>query len=484
MAGRTAVKQWCNGDAETVMRIGRRVACGISAFGLVVLSSGIAAAQTVTGSAGSAATRMAQAAPGPLPRIAAPRTQGRGTLAEATTGRAFRPRGFNYTRLAEAPSGWFHATFEPGLYDAARAERTLAQLQHDGYTVVRVFIDSGSVPDAQAGRPHGLGHGVGDHGVGSGPYLDNVADFVLRAAAHRVYVLPVLGIFPQNEYYYGLVGNVDSARLNIESANLMYMHDGHIRAKETYVREFLTAIRSRLGSALMSTLLGLQFDNEATWRTDLRPFSRYAGTVTPANGVVYDMSKPADRQQAADASIVEYANRLTATARAVDPQLLTTMGMFTHRIVGRSGPDGMRHHCQANCGDPDTWRYPARPAVLSTHSHLDFLDLHVYPRLPYGTAYSLDEDLASSEWSAVKGIVLMGETGAYRDSFGGSVTEAAYAMRNHQVETCRRGFAGWLFWTWDTDDNDDQRRFFTASEAGGAINGQLAPVVRPDPCRS
>lgn len=465
------------------MRTGRRTAFGISVLGLLVLSTGVAAAQTVSGSAGSGPAQIVQAAPAPLPRIAAPRTKGRGTLVESSTGKAFRPRGFNYARLAESSSGWFHSTFEPGLYDAARAERTLGQLQHDGYTLVRVFIDSGSIPDAKAGHAHGLGRGVGDRSVGYGPYLDNVADFMRRAAIHRVYVLPVLGIFPQNEYYYGLVGSVDSAQLNIESVNLMYMHEGHVKAKETYVREFVTAIRDRLGSGLMSTLLGLQFDNEATWRTDLRPFSRHTGTVRPANGIVYDMSKPADRQQAADASIVEYANRMTAAARAVDPQLLTTIGMFTHRAVDRDGPDGMQHSCSADCGHPDLWRYPVRPAVLTAYSRLDFLDLHVYPRLPYSKTYSLLDDLASSEWDDVQGIVLMGETGAYRDSFDGSVTQAANAMREHQVDSCRQGFSGWLFWTWDTSENDDQRRFFSASESGGAINGQLAPIVRPDPCR-
>jgi hypothetical protein len=473
------------------MKTARRVAWGTSVLlGVLLLPAGLAAALTRAdaGTAGTAAPAVsapavsAQAV-GPMPRIAAPRTKARGTLVESSTGRAFRPRGVNYVRLAEAPSGWFHSTFEPGLYDAARSERTLAQLQHDGYTLTRVFIDGGSIPDAQAGRPHGLGHGVGDRSPGQAPYLDNVADFMRRAANHRVYVLPVLGIFPQNEYYYDLVGKVDSTALNIDSTNLLYMHDGHIKAKEAYVRMFLTAIRDRLGVALMSTMLGLQLDNEATWQTDARPFSRHSGTVKPANGIVYNMSKPADRQQAADASIVEYANRLTAVVRSVDPQLLTTIGMFTHRIVGRSGPDGMAHFCQNDCGHPDLWRYPVRPAVLSAYSDLDFLDLHVYPRLPYGTAYSLDDDLASSEWSAVKGIVLMGETGAYREAYDGSVTRAAYAMRDQQIATCTRGFSGWLFWTWDTAENADQRRFFSVAEAGGAINGQLAPIVRPDPCR-
>ena len=94
------------------MRRSRRIALGVSALGFLALSTGVAAAQTMTG---SGAEQTAQAVAGPLPRIAAPRTQGLGTLVDSSTGRAFRPRGFNYTRLAESPSGWFHATFEPPL---------------------------------------------------------------------------------------------------------------------------------------------------------------------------------------------------------------------------------------------------------------------------------------------------------------------------------------------------------------------------------
>jgi hypothetical protein len=38
--------------------------------------------------------------------------------------------------------------------------------------------------------------------------------------------------------------------------------------------------------------------------------------------------------------------------------------------------------------------------------------------------------------------------------------------------------------TWDTFENPlGTPPLFTLSQNSGAINGQLAPIVRPDPCR-
>jgi hypothetical protein len=74
--------------------------------------------------------------------------------------------------------------------------------------------------------------------------------------------------------------------------------------------------------------------------------------------------------------------------------------------------------------------------------------------------------------------------GAIKSVYGNDITRAAYAMRDLQKATCAPGAQGWLFWTWDTKENlADQRLFFHLTDSRGAINGQLAPIVRPDPCR-
>jgi hypothetical protein len=95
----------------------------------------------------------------------------------------------------------------------------------------------------------------------------------------------------------------------------------------------------------------------------------------------------------------------------------------------------------------------ARPAVLIQYSTLDFLDVHVYPSQANAAAY-LKTDMASEEWAVVKQFmakkpVLMGEFGAFQQSFP-SVVQAAGTMRDIQIQSCQTyGFVGWLFWTWD-----------------------------------
>jgi len=104
------------------------------------------------------------------------------------------------------------------------------------------------------------------------------------------------------------------------------------------------------------------------------------------------------------------------------------------------------------------------------------IDLHVYPRL-----YDTNGELASFEIPASRQKpLLLGEFGANRQKFGQNITQAALAMRDFQVLTCRSyGFAGWLLWTWDTTE---QPELYNALDTNGAINGVLAPIVRPDPC--
>jgi hypothetical protein len=435
----------------------------------------------------------AAAATEPLPRIVSPvtpvpRPAGFRQLMDSETNRPFVPRGANYVRLSPAATGgYFVSTFEPGHYDPARAEAMLDQLQRNGYNVVRTFIDHGSIPDAKAGSPHGLGRGENDWGAVYGPYMDNVADFVRRAAQHRVHVLPSLDLFPQNAHYYvDLVGPIDPHALNVSGSNLAYLHMGHLRAKQAYLRAFVTELRDRIGARLMPTLLAVQVANEATYYTTERPFSRHSGTFRGPDGITYDMSVPAQRQQAGDAHMVAYANLAVSAVHEVDPQLMVTMGMFSHRIVKKRGPDGFALSCATDCDANDArYWYPARLPILSLYSDLSFLDLHLYPHAmgPDGETWTLDADLASAEWPQARGVVILGEFGALRQAFGDDVNAAAQAMRSLQVDTCARGVSGWLFWTWDTDDDPTQRQFFTASDSSGTINHVLAPAKRPDPCK-
>lgn len=416
----------------------------------------------------------------PLPRIAVGDDEER-SLVVAETGETFVPRGNNYVRLAPIDDRHFHSTFEPGLYDAERADAALAYMHDSGYNVVRVFLDPGHPQHSAEGRPHGLGHGDDDDSVGNAAYLDNVADFIIKAATHGVYVLPAMDYYPFNAHYAQIQEESAPPQPNIEGWNAFYMQRSWINAKAAYLTNFLTEIQQRVGESLMTTLLAVQTDNEATYEANRKPFSLTSGEVTSSDGQTYNLSDPASRQALGDNSMVEYANSLVAAVHEDFPDMLVTAGMFTYAAVGKA-PDGFSVHCDAG-GDPQAcqdrdYRYPARPASLAADSDLSFLDLHVY----HEPNRTLDTNLASSEWDQVTGPVIVGEFGTQRAHHGDDVVAAATAMRDLQVATCERGFAGWLYWTWDTDEEETQRLFVTATEQDGAVNGLLAPAVRYDPC--
>jgi hypothetical protein len=397
-----------------------------------------------------------------------------GRLVTSGTGATFRPRGANYVRLHPSPKGYaYHSTFEPGQYDSAAAAAMLTQLKHDGYNVVRVFIDAG---DTDPNAAHGIGRGTGTTGYVHEPYMDNVADFVRRAARHGVYVLPTLDYFPQNDYYWGIVTESvpDTGIKNMDGENLNFLNAGHVAAKAEYLKRFAEALRTRVGPSVMSAILAYSSNNEAFFQGDKAPFNS-TGEVTPLNGETYDMNSAADRQQAADESIAEYTHRLKRALVTTDPDALLTIGAFTPYAVHKNGFDGLKQPQDV----PDT-RFPARLAAITQFGAVDFVDVHVYPDTP---DYRVASDLQTAESGLFTKPFIVGEMGAFKHVYG-DVSRAAFGMRDLQIATCSSGAQGWLFWTWDThEDLANQRKFFHLSDSGGAINGQLAPITRPDPCR-
>src|SRR5512144_2298556 len=132
---------------------------------------------------------LAVAAPSatPLPRIALS-TSG---FMNSSTGAAFTPRGVNYLRLHDSGGVWYLSHFEPGQYDGVAMETMLKAQVADGNNVVRIFIDEGRPLDSLVGDLHGIGRGMLDERPYDLVYMDNVADFVKRAIANKIYVIPV-----------------------------------------------------------------------------------------------------------------------------------------------------------------------------------------------------------------------------------------------------------------------------------------------------
>jgi hypothetical protein len=123
------------------------------------------------------------------------------------------------------------------------------------------------------------------------------------------------------------------------------------------------------------------------------------------------------------------------------------------------------------------YRYPGRAGILSYWGAVDLLDVHMYEQ--HGKPV-----LDALEMQQRKDPYIIGEFGALKASYGNDITRAAYAMRDLQKEGCALDAKGYLYFTWDTTEplaSLDQ--FFHMSDNGGVINGQLAPIIRPDPCR-
>lgn len=70
-----------------------------------------------------------------------------------------------------------------------------------------------------------------------------------------------------------------------------------------------------------------------------------------------------------------------------------------------------------------------------------------------GSAGALAANLETEEWSDVQKSVpvIMGEFGCNKAWYS-SATECAPHVRDLQVSSCAQGFSGWLFWTFDCDE--------------------------------
>lgn len=401
-------------------------------------------------------------------------------LYNSVTGKTFQPRGANYVRLTQAAQGYaYHSTFEPGQYNSAAAGAFLTQMQQYRYNTVRVFIDPGST---DANTPHGIGRGIGTNDLIYGPYMDNFADFVRQAAARGIYVLPSMDAFPQNSYYWGLAGSLRDSHSykNVGGRNLSYLDRGHVLAKAEYMKQFAAALTARVGAS-ETAILAYQPDNELFFETNQLPFSQLSGTVQPIDGVVYDMAKPADRQQAADASMVVYSQLIKEKLLETDADALMTIGFFTNRAVGKTSYNGLTtSYCASNCSTNVDYRVPGRPAALSAWGKADFLDIHMYPN---GHPYTPANDLATVEEAWFQKPYIIGEFGAMKQVYNNDIKVATSAMRDLQGATCREGAQGWLFWTWDTYEKlASQELFFKMNEQGNAMGASLSPLHRAYPC--
>lgn len=441
-------------DMETILKYFRRIACSLIIAFLAACNVPLESPRvsTPTKNVLPAATATLQApvmtnTPAPTEHHIGIRVMNEaGEFYDRQTGQKFVPRGMNYIRLAsqtkmDGSSTFGHSLFDPGKYDPARVSQDLQKMHADGYNVVRVFLS----PDTMGTATSGL----------SPAYMKNVADFLQQAKQNQIYVMFTLDWIPGGKY--GEILSPDCCS-TFALMNANFLPPAGLKANQVFYQDF---IRGLLGlNAPTDYIFSYQLRNEMFFDTDQPPLSFTSGMVKTADGKTYDMSKPADKDAMVEANLVYWIDEMRAAILEADPTGLVSVGFFQPQK-----PNPTR------VGDPRL--AVTEPAIWQ--STADFIDLHAYP----GFGLNLKQYVENYGLNGMQAKpIIMGEFGGEISRFS-SIQAAAQTFIDWQVESCKYGFDGWIFWTWDLSEQPD---FFNALMQDGAINGVLAPVIRPDPC--
>jgi len=396
--------------------------------------------------------RMVAAASGkaikPLERIAVRKGEPHAQFVLKDSGKPFFVKGFNYIRLraAEGKTGGDHATFDADTqttkanYDPKRAEAMFTVLSRAGYNTVRVFIIGRSPVNPGIAGDYGTTKALHE------PYMQNVLDFLHRAARHGIRVFPAFGDggVPRNAYYReGLKGKG-------HNKNVLILTKDGIDARIEHITSFLEYIKKK-DPGLLPTLLGVQCQNEAYLRANHWPFTEKTGTFTAANGKTYDLSRTDERQALMDEGYHHYHERVVVAVKAIDPEMLVSEGLFVLRAVGKDA----KRHAGVWPGKTRDERYPPMLTTLG-EGVLDFLDVHFYRsngREPVEKAFRLN--LGSTGFFTPKMAeirktkpVIVGEFGAF-DFVEKTFEEAVGNMIRVRDLALKEKVNGMLFWTYD-----------------------------------
>ena len=356
----------------------------------------------------------------------------RGEFVDAA-GRPFVPRGFNYIRLFPGRS---HDTFDPEHYDPDTIERVLQRWQTDGFNLVRVFLNG--YAHLQGSIAHRDVPGL------DAAYVRNVADFLVRARRHGIAVMICAESFPRTApYAQGL-----HVPEKVSSANAEYLDIAHVEAKAAYLQDLIRKL-SEAQPGCLEAVFSYDLQNELCFQVS-EPFANVSGAFIVAEGKHYQL--PGQRQELADDAAVHFIDRMADSIHQVHPKGLVNVSVFTYRAVGRSGPGDFQVKKAA-------WqnRIPVRPMAI-LRSKADIVDLHLYP----GDEQAFESDLASIEFSALTDRakelgkpVIVGEFGVFKSRFP-ELPAAATWIGEMTSRIAERGFAGWLYWTYDTHEQDSE----------------------------
>lgn len=389
-----------------------------------------------------------------MPRIGTATVSGKQKFVLKSTGALFVPRGANYTRLAGTAG--YHLVFDPGAYNSTNVETALKGMKSAGYNYVRVFLSSAYMEG---------GFGMTTPGFNQ-TWLDNVADFMSRAAANGLRVHLTSSWVPTN-FMQSLAYNPTVAGVNV------YLFDtGGVQAQVNFWKMLLTALKAKSPN-ILTTLFAIDIANEAWVDLSKPPLSYTSGSFT-MYGVKYDLSVASQRQQLIDASGVAWMNALRTAIKSIDSQILVGTSVYSPILVGHNGFDGAKIPTSGS-----EFRYPLRSMSLMTYSTADYLDFHSYPK----PNLTLGDELNAAEFTIGKSLtkpLIMGEFGAQKSDFP-TAASAALFVRENIINSCKYGFSGSALWTYNTTEQQD---FWHGTEGSSAINKAVGPTYLADVCTS
>ena len=378
----------------------------------------------------------------------------KGQFITLETGNGFTPKGCNFIRLRHKTPGTIaHSTFDDQYYNGSRMESMLRDLAVHGFNTVRVFIDpvSPAVGLFETRETTRL----------SPVYMANVLDLLQRARDHGVYVIFVFSMWGPNNTW---LHRGPAKATMVSGPNELYFRAGAAETRAALLSEFVKAIKA-YDSALLSVVLAYEIQNELCYFVKAEPLSLADG-IFRYGDKTYNLSSEQEIQQLMDDVSVHWCNATVKEVRRIDPQALVSISVFTFRAVGRTGPNRLRKDRTTDN------RIPARPLALA-ESSVSYVDIHLYPHGPN----TMQEDLRSIEFDALRRKclragkpLLMGEFGAFKHDYP-TLKTAVRGVTQHAKEAYDAGFVGFLYWTYDTDE---QKRLWNAKSGKGDILKALA----------
>ena len=371
----------------------------------------------------------------PLPKIIVKRGKGKtGCFVYKYNGKKFVPDGYNHTVGDTTNRKIPHANFNVGTYNSEENNKILAEMKSLGANVIRVWLWGTDT------NGKGIWGGCNSQSLNY-DCLNNFIDFLKLATKHKIYVIPILDLQPQNKKYKSIVKKHEkNTDKNISNHNSDILSKGWIEARKQAARDTVGYIK-KTAPELLNTILAWSIANEICVVSDYLPFSLTNGLVKVANGKIYDMSDFYSRQKCADESFYFWAKEIAAEIKKAQPDALVTIGMWTSDAHKRAPVNGIK---TSEIKDP---RFPPRPSVFApANSGIDFLDIHVYP---WQNKFTINPQAHELDKLNSAGIpVLVGEYGVFlyqaKDAKDGAKKIVELRKKCYDV-----GYAGALLWVWN-----------------------------------